>query len=131
MDISNFVGFANDFEDRGAVGGAGFDSNSLWAITTPAELRRCAPCPDSAVGVICEPGRFEPRNPPFRRLNKKGHLQSRWPFLFNWSGRQDLNLRPLHPQCSALPGCATPRIQVAIIQARNAFATTIVSKGNC
>jgi hypothetical protein len=25
------------------------------------------------------------------------------------SGRQDLNLRPLAPQASALPGCATPR----------------------
>ena len=27
----------------------------------------------------------------------------------NWSGRQDLNLRPLGPQPSALPDCATPR----------------------
>ena len=26
-----------------------------------------------------------------------------------WSGREDLNLRPLAPQASALPGCATPR----------------------
>ena len=26
-----------------------------------------------------------------------------------WSGRPDLNRRPLHPQCSALPDCATPR----------------------
>ena len=26
-----------------------------------------------------------------------------------WSGRQDLNLRPPHPQCGALPDCATPR----------------------
>ena len=26
------------------------------------------------------------------------------------SGRQDLNLRPLDPQPSALPDCATPRI---------------------
>ena len=26
-----------------------------------------------------------------------------------WSGRQDSNLRPPHPQCDALPGCATPR----------------------
>ena len=26
-----------------------------------------------------------------------------------WSGRQDLNLRPLDPQSSALPDCATPR----------------------
>ncbi len=27
----------------------------------------------------------------------------------NWSGRLDLNQRPLAPQASALPGCATPR----------------------
>lgn len=27
-----------------------------------------------------------------------------------WSERQDLNLRPLHPQCSALPNCATLRL---------------------
>ena len=27
-----------------------------------------------------------------------------------WSGRQDLNLRPLDPQSSALPDCATPRL---------------------
>src|SRR5918995_2938702 len=26
-----------------------------------------------------------------------------------WSGRQDLNLRPPVPQTDALPGCATPR----------------------
>ena len=26
-----------------------------------------------------------------------------------WSGREDLNLRPLQPHCSALPSCATPR----------------------
>ena len=28
---------------------------------------------------------------------------------FGWSGRLDLNQRPLAPQASALPGCATPR----------------------
>ena len=27
----------------------------------------------------------------------------------NWSGRQDLNLRPSAPHADALPGCATPR----------------------
>jgi hypothetical protein len=26
-----------------------------------------------------------------------------------WSGREDLNLRPLAPHASALPGCATSR----------------------
>src|SRR5215831_15069848 len=29
--------------------------------------------------------------------------------LLKWSGRLDLNQRPLDPQSSALPGCATPR----------------------
>jgi hypothetical protein len=28
-----------------------------------------------------------------------------------WSGREDLNLRPLRPERSALPGCATPRLR--------------------
>ena len=27
----------------------------------------------------------------------------------NWSEREDLNLRPLAPEASALPGCATLR----------------------
>src|SRR3712207_97125 len=30
-------------------------------------------------------------------------------FWLLWSGWQDLNLRPLRPERSALPGCATPR----------------------
>jgi hypothetical protein len=29
---------------------------------------------------------------------------------FIWSGRQDSNLRPLRPERSALPSCATPRL---------------------
>src|ERR1043166_1419823 len=29
---------------------------------------------------------------------------------FDWSGRQDLNLRPPAPHAGTLPGCATPRI---------------------
>jgi hypothetical protein len=27
-----------------------------------------------------------------------------------WSGRKDLNLRPLAPHASTLPDCATPRL---------------------
>ena len=34
-----------------------------------------------------------------------------------WSGRQDLNLRPLGPQPSALPDCATPRVAGIIAHA--------------
>ena len=65
---------------------AGFDLNSLSAINTPAGLRRCAPCPNSAVGVICEPGALR-SNPPFRRLNKKGHLQGGLFYLIGRDGR--------------------------------------------
>src|SRR5437899_1332663 len=35
-----------------------------------------------------------------------------------WSGRLDLNQRPLAPQASALPGCATPRHYLAAIGVR-------------
>ncbi len=37
---------------------------------------------------------------------------------FNWSGREDLNLRPHDPQSCALPGCATPRPSLALSQTR-------------
>src|SRR5712692_6220971 len=37
----------------------------------------------------------------------------------NWSGRLDLNQRPLAPQASALPGCATPRFEsIAVMPPR-------------
>ncbi len=39
---------------------------------------------------------------------RSGDRRSKGGQLF-WSGRQDSNLRPLHPQRSALPNCATPR----------------------
>ncbi len=32
------------------------------------------------------------------------------PVLSQWSGREDLNLRPPAPKAGALPGCATPRL---------------------
>jgi len=41
----------------------------------------------------------------FMKLNTKGEL--RWPFTM--SGRRDSNPRPLDPQSSALPSCATSR----------------------
>ncbi|GEM_PF-3632480 len=33
-----------------------------------------------------------------------------------WSGRGDLNSRPLGPEPSALPGCATPRLSTSKLQ---------------
>ena len=40
-----------------------------------------------------------------------GHKKSHYVVtsFVNWSGREDSNLRPLQPHCSALPDCATPR----------------------
>ena len=35
--------------------------------------------------------------------------------VFIWSGRKDLNLRPLAPHASTLPDCATPRIGACMI----------------
>ncbi len=32
-----------------------------------------------------------------------------------WSGREDLNLRPPAPKAGALPGCATPRLLIKIL----------------
>src|SRR4030081_1839428 len=44
-------------------------------------------------------------------------------YTIKWSGRQDLNLRPLAPQASALPGCATPRFHRGSRRARYARLT--------
>ena len=41
------------------------------------------------------------------RPRHKG-VDSRWGE--EWSGRRDLNSGPLAPEASALPGCATPRL---------------------
>ena len=43
------------------------------------------------------------KSTPTRLLDKRCLVSEKW------SGRQDLNLRPLDPQSSALPNCATPR----------------------
>ena len=41
--------------------------------------------------------------------DKGSHFRSSSLAGSHWSGRQDSNLRPPHPQCDALPGCATSR----------------------
>ena len=38
---------------------------------------------------------------------------------FKWSGEQDLNLRPLDPQSSALPNCAITRYIAALTSHAN------------
>ena len=56
---------------------------------------------------------FEPWNDDFRDRCLTAWLHPTIAALFSenrrWSGRQDLNLRPLDPKSSALPSCATSR----------------------
>ena len=40
---------------------------------------------------------------------------------FFWSRRRDLNPRPLGPEPSALPNCATPRLRCILYQRRRGF----------
>src|SRR5258708_17118433 len=55
-------------------------------------------------------------------IKSVGLVIRRWqlPIEEGWSGRLDSNQRPPHPQCDALPGCATPRLAGASRQARQA-----------
>ena len=46
-----------------------------------------------------------------------------------WSERRDLNPRPLHPQYSALPGCATLR-PVLVIAAPRYLGNRLFSKND-
>ncbi len=45
-----------------------------------------------------------------------------------WSGRKDLNLRPLAPHASALPGCATPRHYSKSAKTCSKSDTTLLNK---
>ena len=49
--------------------------------------------------LICTPWKIE---------QKKGYGNTATPY-YNWSGREDLNLRPPEPHSGALPDCATSR----------------------
>ena len=42
-----------------------------------------------------------------------------------WSGREDLNLRPLEPHSSALPDCATPRRKKILLTFNHYHVKTI------
>lgn len=45
----------------------------------------------------------------FPYKNRKNRHFKRFPKFLIWSGRRDSNSRPLVPETSALPNCATPR----------------------
>ncbi len=42
----------------------------------------------------------------------------------SWSGRLDLNQRPQDPQSCALPGCATPRPNIAYTETKSLTTLT-------
>ncbi len=77
------------------------DSNCVWLRQPPVFLRR-----DIKLRLRNPTRRFESSRPDGSK-HQKGPL-SRAPLVF-WSAREDSNLRPLPPQGSALPGCATRR----------------------
>src|SRR3546814_10936744 len=50
-------------------------------------------------------------------------------FQESWSERQDSNLRPPHPQCDALPGCATLRPRRDLRSEERRIGKECVSQG--
>ena len=82
-----------------------------------AGAKTCRPSPfgqrvalcKSAVLPICEPRSLEVQRDLLTISNKKGPSFRMGPFYLIWSEWPDLNRRPPHPQCGALPGCATLR----------------------
>src|SRR5689334_7410846 len=68
--------------------------------------------------------------------NRTPDLRLRRPLLYptellapNWSGRDDLNVRPPAPKAGALPGCATPRYVKQFILHRRGLKSTPIRSG--
>src|SRR5438874_398148 len=62
------------------------------------------------------------------KLRRRSRYPREWQRV-NWSGREDLNLRPPAPKAGALPGCATPRLNRNIVAYWQAICfTTPVAK---
>ena len=64
--------------------------------------------------TCCRTAAVDPWKPPSsaRPMRRSGRTAARHVHVHpprTWSGRPDLNRRPPHPQCDALPDCATPR----------------------
>src|SRR5690606_29348786 len=58
-----------------------------------------------------------------QRAPRSGALHGRW--SANWSERRDLNPRPPHPQCGALPDCATLRTEATRVITSASLAAPI------
>ena len=86
---------------KGKNGNAGGDSMMRRPdATTPY------PCAESSRTIAGEIDGVYPA-PQFDTAIQRSLVASKASLV--WSGREDSNLRPLRPERSALPGCATPR----------------------
>jgi|GEM_PF-5462384 hypothetical protein len=84
------------------VGAAGFHSGHPWPSPQGQPM-----AVQNGVVPFCEPSVHDSIRTRTTD-NKKGPLMRA--LFIVWSERPDLNRRPPHPQCGALPGCATLRI---------------------
>ena len=98
-------------DPAGLVGVAGPPAARATRRPAPRPVARATGGPgDGALGTA-------PRERPLRST---GGASSRSGI---WSGRLDSNQRPLDPQSSALPGCATPRLERPVYQASPASSS--------
>ena len=67
-----------------------------------------------------------PSNPVESSVNKKSKILHR--ILDFWSRRRDLNPRPLGPEPSALPNCATPRRLLYYIKRRSVLQAFLCTR---
>lgn len=97
-------------------------NSGIYACDTTLTRSRCSGPPSALVcrffGVLRPPERaLEPASP--RVQSPADYLQKKppewWLFFSKWSEWRDLNPRPLAPQTSALPDCATFRCRLSRI----------------
>ncbi len=87
--------------DRLSFPGEGAGAPEQGSLDAGAPASDAAPAPFAASLLPAStPAKTKALEPRGNRVGLQGLL---------WSGRLDLNQRPLAPQASALPGCATPR----------------------
>ncbi len=99
------------------------DLNPYDIITRPSNVRVC----HSATGAFVFVGATD-RN---RTCDLALRRRSLYPTELrprNWSERRDLNARPLPPQGSALPSCATSRFAFILYTSKINFNRRIIQK---